>query len=218
MLPKHFSNALKDGYKITEKRPICWTPIPKPALQSSIRYAFICLEATFSYIFWAMRTVKYHSMSSFCPWDRTILAYNGCWAIVAYPSLSRGISFFSQNSLKPRLLNVSKLITSITRNQSARSENPKPTIAHFAKSRRYHNTDSMSTMRLQLIFEKLLISSIPKSHSDVLSATLLSRELVTSTKNSDRYRAALSSSNLDKKHPSGLFFGPFLDLNQHYSK
>jgi hypothetical protein len=67
-LPDLVKKALKEGYKITHVGLICWIPLPLMSLQPSIRILFVTLEAAFSYIFWAMRTVNMdYGMSSMCP-------------------------------------------------------------------------------------------------------------------------------------------------------
>lgn len=78
-LPDLVQNALHEGYKIAHIGLICWISLPPVSLQPTIRVLFIALEAAFSYIFWAMRTVnKDYGMSSICLWDRTTLEYDGC--------------------------------------------------------------------------------------------------------------------------------------------
>ncbi|TVY78123.1 eIF-2-alpha kinase activator gcn1, partial [Lachnellula suecica] len=78
MLPRHVDDAIKDGYKIVHKAPLCWIDIPAASLVPIIRVLFLALEATFAYMLWAMRTVsRDFGMSHMCLWDRTTLEYEG---------------------------------------------------------------------------------------------------------------------------------------------
>jgi len=52
------SKKLSTKDTLSFKRVLCWIPIPSAALQPKIRLLFIALEATFSYVLWAMRTTK----------------------------------------------------------------------------------------------------------------------------------------------------------------
>jgi hypothetical protein len=57
-LPIFVERALKDGYSIVHKGILCWIPIPLAADQPVLRVLFIALEATFSFVFWAMQSTK----------------------------------------------------------------------------------------------------------------------------------------------------------------
>ena len=76
-LPFLVEKTLKEGYTIVHKGLPCWTSIPSAALQPGIRLLFLALEATFTYIFWAMRTVnKDYGMSHICLWDSHTLEWD----------------------------------------------------------------------------------------------------------------------------------------------
>jgi hypothetical protein len=78
LLPQYVRKALDDGYIIVHKGFLCWIPIPSPALQPSLRVLFVALEATFAYIFWAMRTItRDYGIPHMCPWTRATLEYDG---------------------------------------------------------------------------------------------------------------------------------------------
>jgi hypothetical protein len=79
-LPKYYKASLAEGFTVVHRGLLCWTPsIPPPALQPTFRLLFLLLEATFSYIFWAMRTPdgKDYGMAHLCLWDRHALEYIG---------------------------------------------------------------------------------------------------------------------------------------------
>ena len=48
--------ALDNGFIIVHKGLLCWCPIPTAAFVPIYRLLFIAMEATFSYVLWAMRT------------------------------------------------------------------------------------------------------------------------------------------------------------------
>jgi hypothetical protein len=77
-LPRYIQEALDDGYTIVHKGLLCWTAIPPASQVPKIRLLFFLLEATFAYIFWAMRTIKRdYGMAHICQWDRATLEYDG---------------------------------------------------------------------------------------------------------------------------------------------
>jgi hypothetical protein len=77
-LPKYVQIAVDEGYIIAHKGLLCWMTMPAPALQPMLRLLFLALEATFSYVFWAMKTVtKGYGMAHICLRDREILDYDG---------------------------------------------------------------------------------------------------------------------------------------------
>lgn len=78
-LPKYVADTLQEGFTIVYKGLLCWTPsIPTPGLQPTLRLFFLLLEATFSYVFWAIRTItKDYGMAHLCLWDRHALEYTG---------------------------------------------------------------------------------------------------------------------------------------------
>ncbi|GKT42172.1 uncharacterized protein ColSpa_02353 [Colletotrichum spaethianum] len=55
LIPKWIKVALKDGYTITHKGLLCWIPRPGASDVPVFRLLFIALEATFTYIFWALK-------------------------------------------------------------------------------------------------------------------------------------------------------------------
>ncbi|KAK3715579.1 Aconitate hydratase mitochondrial [Vermiconidia calcicola] len=76
--PQHVQKALNEGYVITHQGLLCWTPIPSAAQAPTARTLFIALEATFSFVFWAVRAVqKDYGMSHMCPWPLNTLEYDG---------------------------------------------------------------------------------------------------------------------------------------------
>jgi hypothetical protein len=78
VLPKYVQKAVDEGYTIVHKGLLCWMTIPRAALQPKLRLLFLALEAAFSYIFWAMKTVtKDYGMAHICLWDREVLDYDG---------------------------------------------------------------------------------------------------------------------------------------------
>lgn len=89
-LPQYVEDALKKGYTIVHKGLLCWIPLPSAGKVPVYRLLIVALEATFAYIFWAMRTPNFgdYGMSHMCPWDRRALEYDG---LCSHCALNEGI-------------------------------------------------------------------------------------------------------------------------------
>jgi hypothetical protein len=90
-LPKYVGEAIEDGFVITHKGVFCWTEsIPPPALQPQARLLFHALEATFSYLFWVMRTPNGGDwgIAHLCLWNRFLFEYDG---LCSHPALTEGV-------------------------------------------------------------------------------------------------------------------------------
>jgi hypothetical protein len=89
-LPYYVEKTIKEGYEIVHKAPLCWISIPSASLLPKLRLLFVTLEATFSYMLWAMRTVsKEYVMAHICLWDRSTFEYEG---LCSHCSLNEGIA------------------------------------------------------------------------------------------------------------------------------
>lgn len=79
LLSTWVEDALDNAFVIVHKGLLCWCSIPAAALVPIYRLLFVAMEATFSYVFWAVRTVTAADwgMGHICSWDRTTLAYDG---------------------------------------------------------------------------------------------------------------------------------------------
>lgn len=64
-MPKFIVAALNDGYEITHKGHLCWTPVPSPSKHGSFHMVMLAIEATLSFFFWAMASrIKDYCMST----------------------------------------------------------------------------------------------------------------------------------------------------------
>ncbi|RYP56555.1 hypothetical protein DL771_011874 [Monosporascus sp. 5C6A] len=89
LVPQLIQAALDDAYTITHKGLLCWIPKPTAALVPLGRLLFFALEATFTYMFWAMKArARDYGMGHICLWDRTTFEYDGC---CSHCSLNEGI-------------------------------------------------------------------------------------------------------------------------------
>ncbi|KAG5750909.1 hypothetical protein H9Q70_006458 [Fusarium xylarioides] len=78
MFPSGVQAAFEDGYAITHRGLLCRIAMPTPACAPLNRLLFIALEATFGFLFWAMRPQKeYPGMDKVRLWDPAILEYEG---------------------------------------------------------------------------------------------------------------------------------------------
>ncbi|KAL2064913.1 hypothetical protein VTL71DRAFT_4053 [Oculimacula yallundae] len=78
-LPVHVRAALDDGYEITHKGLLCWSPIPGPLSRFPLRVLFLALEASFAVLFWAFNTKEkdYGLPKHLCPWPIGSVDWDG---------------------------------------------------------------------------------------------------------------------------------------------
>lgn len=77
-LPNYIKKALDDGYTITNKGLLMWSPLPSATDLPTLRLLFLAAEAMFGFYFWAMQSpTKDYGMSGFCPWPKVTLVYRG---------------------------------------------------------------------------------------------------------------------------------------------
>jgi hypothetical protein len=75
----HIERALNDGYTIVKKGLICWCPVPTAVKRFPIRALFLVIEASFAFVFWAIRSrTKDYGMAQLCLWSREQMEYDGC--------------------------------------------------------------------------------------------------------------------------------------------
>jgi hypothetical protein len=88
-MPRFVDAALKDGFQIVHKGLLMWCPIPSATDRPRYRLLFIAIEATFCFLFWALKTRKPdHYMSSCCPWPLSSFSYGG---LCSHSPLKEGI-------------------------------------------------------------------------------------------------------------------------------
>ena len=67
-VPHYVRRAVDDGYKIPHKGLLVWCSIPSAANAPRFRLLFVAIEATLSFLFWAMKSkVEDYGMSICCP-------------------------------------------------------------------------------------------------------------------------------------------------------
>jgi hypothetical protein len=78
-IPIYVQRALDDGYTISSKGPLCWSPLPTAAETYRLRALYLAVEAASSLYFWTMvsRTQDY-GMPRLCPWSFDTPEYDGC--------------------------------------------------------------------------------------------------------------------------------------------
>ena len=79
LLPRHVKTALDEGYTITHKGLLCSASIPSVSEVPMTRLFFVALEATFTFVFWALKskTAYGYGFADMCPWDRDTLEHDG---------------------------------------------------------------------------------------------------------------------------------------------
>jgi len=89
LLPQYVEEALEDGYKITHKGLLCWSPIPLAGSRYAVVALFLAHEATFSILLAAMKFhTRDYGMPHICLWDVDTLEYDG---LCSHTALAEGI-------------------------------------------------------------------------------------------------------------------------------
>ncbi|KAK4935417.1 carbamoyl-phosphate synthase (glutamine-hydrolyzing) cpa2 [Elasticomyces elasticus] len=89
LLPLRLEEALEMGYIIVHKGLLCWIDLPTAAQVPVYRLLFHVLEATFSYMFWAMYAKNGdYGMGHIRLWDREAMEYDG---LCSHCCLNEGI-------------------------------------------------------------------------------------------------------------------------------
>ncbi|OBT71669.1 hypothetical protein VF21_10587 [Pseudogymnoascus sp. 05NY08] len=89
LLPQYVAKALDDGFDIVHKGLLCWIPRPPASKVPFRRLLFYGLEATFAFMFWAMKArLGDYGMGHICRWDRRMLEYDG---VCSHSALRDGI-------------------------------------------------------------------------------------------------------------------------------
>lgn len=94
-IPKEIWEALKkQGYEITYRGILCWTPLPQDGDQLNFRTRVLltALEASLSIMLWSMVGTDQdeYKMPVRCPWDVSQLPYEGCCTHVSLTEVVRG--------------------------------------------------------------------------------------------------------------------------------
>jgi hypothetical protein len=82
-LPRYVQEAVDDGYAITHKGLLCWSPIPPRTQILHVRHLFLILENVFSIVLGAMKAEN-PNMPRICPWPTEAFEYDGCCSHHAY--------------------------------------------------------------------------------------------------------------------------------------
>ncbi|KFY63062.1 hypothetical protein V496_04224 [Pseudogymnoascus sp. VKM F-4515 (FW-2607)] len=78
-IPYFVDTCLRDGYTITHKGLLVWTPLPPPSKHVELRGYILVLETIFTLYFWAMKSrTKHYYMPTLRPWSIDSLEYHGC--------------------------------------------------------------------------------------------------------------------------------------------
>jgi hypothetical protein len=78
-MPAFVEKCFQDGWLLSHKGLIAWTPMPLASEKRTLRALFLVLETVFALIFWAMiaRTKDYY-MPTLSRWSRESFSYDGC--------------------------------------------------------------------------------------------------------------------------------------------
>lgn len=88
-LPIFVESVLDDGYTVTWKGLLCWSPIPDAGSRFPVAALIHALEATFSIVRWAMKSrTKDYGMPHLCPWRLDTMEYDG---LCSHSALDEGV-------------------------------------------------------------------------------------------------------------------------------
>ena len=75
---RHVQRAIDNGYTVSHKGLLCWSPLPTAAKRYRLRVLFLLIETAFTLHFWTMvsRTGDY-GMPHLCPWSLDAMEYDG---------------------------------------------------------------------------------------------------------------------------------------------
>lgn len=78
-IPHYVETSLKEGYTISHKCLLAWTPLPRASARYKLRCFTLVVESVFTLYFWAMKSLtKDYYMPALYPWPRDSLTYHGC--------------------------------------------------------------------------------------------------------------------------------------------
>lgn len=84
-LPRLVKDAIDQGFVITHKCLLCWSPIPDPASRFQRRDLFLTPEAVFGIVLGAMQSeTPDPRLPDICPWPRKLFTYDGCCTHLAW--------------------------------------------------------------------------------------------------------------------------------------
>lgn len=139
-LPQYVEAALKNGYDITHKGILCWSPVPAAADVPIHRLLFLVLEAVFTFVFWAVHNKKEDAwyMGNMFRWVRATLPYDG---LCSHSPLDEGSTDgfkFTAEELEAKAAAALKQKTVLTEEARLRrrAEDPKTFRTKQAKNQR----------------------------------------------------------------------------------
>ncbi|KAI9878454.1 MAG: Aconitate hydratase mitochondrial [Pleopsidium flavum] len=139
-LGQYDKDALEDGYTIVHKGLLSSTSIPSAAMVPILRVLFTALEATFTFVFWALlsKTNYGYGMADICPWARDTLEYDGLCSHSALTELPAGDHSLSAEELEAQALEIAQRRNENVHRcrEKAKSDNPAEYRAKFNKNRR----------------------------------------------------------------------------------
>ena len=110
-VPRRVTEALKKGYVMTHKGLLCWSPIPPADVVPSRRVVFVALEATLTFVFWALHgnSDRYEAVAHIRLWDLDTLDYGGLCSHSALSELPPGNHEAHAEQLKAEALEIARL-------------------------------------------------------------------------------------------------------------
>lgn len=131
-MPYYVETSLQEGYAITHKCLLAWTPLPLASERYKLRCFILVLESIFTLCFWAMKSrTKDYYMPALCPWPRDSLTYYGC---CTHFSINEQIVGHDENATPEEIGNVDSERKRVKNRYYIANKGPG---VHAANTRRY---------------------------------------------------------------------------------
>lgn len=206
-LPRYVAAYLDKGYEIVYTGLLCWMPIPGPADVPKYRILIVAAEATFTFLFWAIRcSTEYgFGLHHTCPWGSNNLEYDG---LCSHSPLMEGV--VSDFDLSPEELEAAailhKLRRAIVRRRcvvKSRLTNPEFAIKKNArnKERRKNNPEAV---KREIKAWKVRVIKEERNHCADCGLSFFTPKLLQVHCETPRHEARVArknSSDLQKKKP-----------------
>jgi hypothetical protein len=132
-LATYVQRALDDGYTISHKELLCWSPLPTAAERYRLRALYLVAEAAFSLYFWTMVSRKKdYGMPRLYPWSLDTLEYDGCCGHV---SLTEKVQDTHEN-LTPEQIDIVDSERKLRNSRRDRETRGQERTAHDQKNKR----------------------------------------------------------------------------------
>ncbi|KAJ9655835.1 carbamoyl-phosphate synthase (glutamine-hydrolyzing) cpa2 [Neophaeococcomyces mojaviensis] len=207
-LPRYVEQALKEGYRIVHKGLLCWTPIPSPTVVPVLRVLFVAIEATFTFVLWAVHcdTDYGFGLRHICLWDIDTLEYDGA---CGHNPLMEGV--VSDLDLSAEELEAQAALYKERRKetkhksvQKSKDANPEEFQAKKTESNRNRRLNNPEVVKNEIKQWKVKAIEEKRHHCDICDFSFHTPGLLQQHLETPRHKARVArkeSSGVQKKKP-----------------